>query len=94
MKTFGALLALVCTSCSSNIVVVDQAGRPVPDAAVVPLSRSFSWPAKRTDDKGGVFIHQDIPTIDSIRVYKTGYRTSPAVNYNLPKPIKVVLEKK
>ena len=93
MRTIFAFIAFVCTSCSSNIFVVDQAGRPVADAAVVPLSRSFSWPAKRTDDKGGVFIHQDIPTIDSIRVYKTGYQTPPAVNYSLPKPITVVLRK-
>lgn len=94
MKILLAFLALLSASCSNNIFVVDQTGLAIPNATVVPLSRSFSWPPKKTDEDGGVYVHQDIPTIDSLRVYKTGYKTPPPVNYHLPKPITVVLKKK
>ncbi len=93
MKAVLFLACLLLASCSSNILVVDEAGLPIQDATVVPLSRGFSWPSKRTGDDGGVFIHQDIPTIETVRAYKTGYQPSEMVNYNLPKPITVVLRK-
>lgn len=94
MKFILALVAFVGVSCSSNILVVDEAGNPVPDATVVPLSRGFSWPSVKTDEKGGAFVHQDIPTVETVRVYKTGYETPDAVNYDLPKPITVVLKRR
>lgn len=93
MKLLVGLLALVVASCSPNIFVIDEAGNPVPDATVVPLTRSFSWPAVKTDKKGSVYVHQDIPTVETFRVYKTGYQTPDPVNYDLPKPITVVLKK-
>jgi len=92
MKALLALFSLVAASCSSNILVVDESGSPVPDATVIPLSRGFSWPGSKTDKNGGVHIHQDIPTIQNIRAFKTGYKPSELVNYNLPKPITVVLQ--
>ncbi len=93
MKFLLGFLALVCASCSSTIFVVDEAGRPVEDAKVIPMSRGFDWPAKITDEKGGALVHQDVPTIDYVRVSKMGYRPHPLVNFNLPKPITVVLKK-
>jgi hypothetical protein len=94
MKLLIVLFAFVCLSCSSNIFVVDEAGHPVPKATVIPLSRSFSWPAVLTDEEGSVYVHQDIPTIETIRVYKVGYETPDPVNYELPKPITVVLKRR
>ncbi len=93
MKALFCLLTSLLTACAPNILVVDEAGSPVPDATVVPLSRGFSWPSKRTGNDGGVFIHQDIPTIENVRAYKTGYQPSEMVNYDLPKPITIVLQK-
>lgn len=93
MKALLCLLPSLLAACSPNILVVDEAGSPVPNATVVPLSRGFSWPSKRTSDDGGVFIHQDIPTIENIRAYKIGYQPSEMVNYDLPKPITIVLRK-
>lgn len=93
MRSLIALFALVCASCSPNIYVVDEAGQPIANATVVPLARSFSWPPVMTDEKGSVYVHQDIPTIESLRVYKIGYETPNAVNYDLPKPITVVMKK-
>lgn len=94
MKIALALLSLVIASCSSNIYVVDEAGQPVAGAMVKPLSRGFSWPGKTTGKDGGVHIHQDIPTIESVRAYKAGYEPSEMVNYGLPKPITITLRKR
>ena len=44
MKALLSLFSLVAVSCSSNILVVDESGSPVPDATVIPLSSGFSWP--------------------------------------------------
>ena len=93
MKSLLGVLALVCTSCSPTIFVVDEAGRPIEDAKVVPMSRSFNWPPKVTDERGGVLVHQDVPTIDYVQVSKMGYHIHPPVNFNLPKPITVVLKR-
>ncbi len=93
MKFLFGFLALVCTSCSPTVFVVDEAGQPIEDARVIPMSRGFDWPAKMTNEKGGVFVHQDVPAIDSVRVSKEGYRSHPLVNFNLPKPVTVVLER-
>jgi hypothetical protein len=93
MKALLLLASLFLVSCSSNILVVDEAGLPIKDATVVPLSRGFSWPTKRTGKDGGVFIHQDIPRIESVRAYKTGYQPSERVNYELPKPITITLRR-
>ncbi len=94
MKSLIALFALVCASCSSNVYVVDEAGTPLPNATIVPLARSFSWPPVLTDKKGSAHIHQDIPTVETLRVYKVGYETPDPVRYDLPKPITVVLKRR
>lgn len=94
MRALLALLSLMAASCSSNIIVVDEAGTPIQDATVIPLSRGISWQPSKTNKNGGVHIHQDIPTIHNIRAYKVGYVPSELVNYNLPKPITVVLKKR
>lgn len=93
MRSLLGVLALVCTSCSPTVFVVDEAGSPIKDAKVVPMSRSFNWPPKVTDKKGSVLVHQDVPTIDYVQVSKMGYSNHPPVNFNLPKPITVVLKK-
>ena len=93
MKALVGLLALVLASCSPNILVVDENGAPIQGADVTPMSRSFSWPSKKTKKNGGAFIHQDIPRIESVRVSKMGYFPKPPVDYNLPKPITVVLQR-
>ena len=93
MKFLLGFPVLICASCSSTIFVVDEAGQPIEGAKVIPISRGFDWPAKITDKKGGVWVHQDVPTIDYLRVSKMGYRSHPLVNFNLPKPINVVLKK-
>lgn len=94
MKILSAVLSLVAASCSSNIFVVDEAGQPIQNATVVPLSRGFNWPKKTTGKDGGVYVHQDIPTIDTVRAYKTGYQPSELVNYSLPKPITITLRRR
>ncbi|MDB4478264.1 hypothetical protein N9013_03525 [Akkermansiaceae bacterium] len=93
MRSLFGILALVCSSCSPTVFVVDEAGRPIEDAKVIPMSRSFNWPPKETDENGGVLVHQDLPTIDYLQISKAGYRNHPLVNFNLPKPITVVLKK-
>jgi hypothetical protein len=93
MRFLLGILALLCSSCSPTVFVVDEAGRPIEDAKVVPMSRSFNWPPKETDKEGGVLVHQDLPTIEYLLVSKVGYRNQPLVNFNLPKPITVVLKK-
>ena len=51
MRSLFGILALVCSSCSPTVFVVDEAGRPIEDAKVIPMSRSFNWPPKETDKK-------------------------------------------
>lgn len=94
MKVALASLSLIIASCSSNIYVVDEAGQPISGATVKPLSRGFAWPDKKTGKDGGVFVHQDIPTIDTVRAYKVGYHPSEMVNYSLPKPITITLRRR
>lgn len=93
-KLFLLLVVAVSASCSPNVYVVDESGNPLADAQIRPLTRSFNYPSVATDEKGSAFIHQDLPTIETLLVSKQGYRPLPPVNYNLPKPITVVLKKK
>jgi len=93
MKTLLALLSLALASCSPNVFVVDQNGTPLEDAEIRPQARSFSYPAVKTDAKGSAFIHQDLPTIETLHVWKNGYRSPSPVSFDLPKPITVVLNK-
>jgi len=88
------LLALALTSCSHNVFVVDQNGNPVEDAQIRPQARSFSYPPVTTNAKGSAFIHQDLPTTETLHVWKMGYQSPSPVNFDLPKPIKVVLQKR
>ena len=87
------LVAILSASCSHNVLVVDESGTPLSDAQIRPLTRSFNYPPVATDAKGTAFIHQDIPTVETLLVSKNGYITPPPVNYNLPKPITVVLKR-
>lgn len=88
-----SIIALVCASCSPNVFVVDEQGNPIADAQIRPQSRGFNWPPVTTDKKGSAHIHQDLPTIETLHVFKMGYRSPAPVNYNLPKPITVVLKR-
>ncbi len=88
------LFSIVSVSCSPNVFVVDEAGNPIVDAQIRPLTRSFNYPPVATDKKGSAHIHQDLPTIENLLVSKKGYVTPAPVNYNLPKPITVVLKRK
>ncbi len=87
-------LALLLTSCSSNVFVVDESGNPLKDAQIRPLTRSFNYNPVATDAKGSAFIRKDLPTIEYLLVSKSGYVTPPPVNFDLPKPITVVLKKR
>lgn len=87
-------LALLLASCSSNVFVVDEAGTPLEDAQIRPLTRSFNYNPVATDAKGSAFIRKDLPTIEYLLVSKSGYITPSPINFDLPKPITVVLRKK
>ena len=93
MKLLLCILSLICASCSDTILVVDESGMPIEGAQVRPMSRGFDWPSTLTNAKGGAFVHQDVPTIDFVRISKDGYRPHPPVNFELPKPITVVLQR-
>ncbi len=91
------LLAATSTlfiSCGKNVYVVDQDGNPLERAQVRPQTRSYNKPPLYTDKNGGVTVIKDVPPIEYLHVAKVGYHSPDPVNFQLPKPITVVLTKK
>ncbi len=91
---FAFISVFLGTSCSPNVFVVDESGKPLEDAYIRPLTRSFNYNPISTGAKGSAYIRQDLPTIETLLVSKSGYLTADPVNFNLPKPITVVLKKR
>lgn len=88
------LIAIASASCSHNLFVIDENGKPIPDAQIRPLARSITYNSTATGEKGSAFIRKDHPPIESLLISKKGYITPSPVNFGLPKPITVVLKKK
>ena len=88
------LVASVGASCTHNLRVIDEAGNPVEDAQVRRMTRSFNHPPTSTNAKGTARIRKDLPTIEALHISKIGYITPTPVNFDLPKPITVVLKKR
>lgn len=93
MKSFFAATALsAVVSCSHNVEVIDESGYPVAGATITPASRSIVYPSKSTDAKGHAFISPQAPAVAWLHIRKNGFETKDHVNYDQPKPIKVVLK--
>ena len=95
MKFFplSIITATLLASCTPNVRVVDVDGSPIANARIIPAARSITYPAVATNENGEAFIHQDMPTIEYLHVFMTGYLPSRDVNFDLPKPIEVVMRR-
>lgn len=91
--SFAAILLAFLTSCSSNVRVVDEAGYPIANARIIPASRSLNRDPVATNAKGEAMISQDIPKIEYLHIFMTGYQPARNVNFDQPKPIEVVLKR-
>ena len=88
-----ALLGFLVASCTPNVLVVDENGAPIENARIIPAARSLTYPPVATDEKGEAFVRQDMPTIEYLHVFMTGFEPARDINYGLPKPIQVVLKR-
>lgn len=95
MKLFAPapLIGLLIASCSPNVRVVDEAGSPISNARIIPAARSLTYPPIATNDQGEAFVRQDMPTIEYLHVFMTGFEPARDVNFALPKPIEIVLKR-
>ena len=95
-STFSGLLFFLFTlvACAKpNVIVVDAKGNPVKGASVEPITLSMNLAPKLTDKDGKVQITKGaIQKTEWISVTKSGYVHSGHINFNQPKPIKVVLK--
>lgn len=88
-----ALAASLLASCTPNVRVVDENGSPIANARIIPAARSITYAPVATDEKGEAFIRQDVPTIEYLHVYMTGYQPTRDVNFAQPSPIEVVMKR-
>ncbi len=93
MKFLILSLAALLAACSPNVYVVDENGSPLEDVRIIPLSRSLQHKAVFTNAKGEAKVTQDMPYVTGLHVAKPGYVIPPEVNFDLPKPIRLVLKK-
>lgn len=95
MKKFAllALAASLLVSCTPNVRVIDESGAPISNARIIPAARSITYAPVATDENGEAFIRQDVPTIEYLHVYMTGYQPTRDVNFAQPRPIEVVMRK-
>jgi len=85
---------MLLAACSSkpDVQVFDMSGKPIQGAAVVPISLSINYNHVTTDAAGECVIPNTIQRVKWIMVTKHGYKDSPQIDYNQPKPIRVVLQ--
>jgi len=88
-----ALLVFLLASCTPNVRVVDENGSPISNARIIPAGLSLTYPPVATDENGEATIRQNYPSIQYLHVFMTGYEPARDVNYDLPKPIEVVLKR-
>lgn len=86
------LLALVACP-RPNVIVVDSKGKPIKGASVEPITLSMNLAPKLTDKDGKVEITNGaIQKTEWISVTKAGYVSSGHIEFDQPKPIKVILK--
>jgi len=88
-----ALLAFLVAACTPNLRVIDEEGAPISNARIIPAGLSLTYPPVATDENGEATIRQSFPSIQYLHVFMTGYEPARDINYALPKPIEVVLER-
>ncbi|YCM44760.1 carboxypeptidase-like regulatory domain-containing protein [Verrucomicrobiaceae bacterium 227] len=93
LRPLIALLALLLASCTPNVRVVDENGAPISNARIIPAARSLTYPPVATNANGEATIQKNIPTIEYLHVFMTGFEPARDINFDLPKPIEVVLKR-
>jgi uncharacterized protein YcfL len=90
----ASLLATLVIGCRSapDVVVVDDKGAPIADAAVEPVSLSMNYKAVVTDSKGEASIGSKVQHVKWINVHKTGFTDQNSIDFIGPKPIRVTLK--
>ena len=90
------IVSIFYGSCNSSkvpdVMVVDEAGKPVSGAMVEPVSASMNYPKVMTDLNGQAWIGDKIQSVKWIKISKAGYEDV-QVDCGMVRPIKVTLEK-
>lgn len=77
----------------SDVVVVDEQGKPIPNATVEPVTPSFNYGPITTDENGQVNLPSSVQEIWWVNVSARGYETASHVDARRPKPITIALRK-
>ena len=86
----GSLACLLSLGCSAYVRVVDEKGRPVEGAAVLPISPSMNGGKILTNADGEVALPFSVQEWKWVEVSKRGYRRA-TVDISPSRPVKVVL---
>jgi len=90
----AALFVFVTLGCDQDVIVTDQAGKPVQNADVSPVSANMNGATVKTDANGVATIPTALEYIDQVQwvaIEKAGYE-SEQFNVTHKWPLKVVLK--